>query len=632
MGGMGERVVGETSVTVAMSGEDAAVRHVGPRRDALSPLRWLTVEHVCYLAILAGAALVRLVGLGAEPLSPTESAHAWSAWLAANQVTVANAPAPDSALYYGLHALLFWLFGGSDELARLLPALASLATVALPWFWRDWLGRHAAVLLAAIFALDPWLTAFGRRADPLALTIFLALLTLTALWRWNFARQAVTAQRWERVGAVALAFLVASGPWGWAWLPVLLLFARLCLWRVRNYMLQRATFIWFGAALALALTGLAMRPEAVAALSASLTTWIGEVSGAMGAQPLSWPWQRLLLDQPLLAILGLLGVAVLWLGAAQGEGQRRQLAIFVTAWLGWAWFLWLLPGRPAPALPLAGALLAIAAAILLGRAVVRPWGDFTRLELFTLLMVQCVLVVAALFWLAALVDSVVLNNQVWLTSGLLVGLMVGVWIVFGVWAGWRETGRVALLFYAVLLGLITVRSSWQLNHTVALMQPNGFWPAITSPDVRNLVQDVKRLSSIRRGDPHEIDMQVVYDVVPDPVLGWRLRTMRNLRHVGAAAVDSARVDPTPGVVAPVLPLVVAPTPRNDTLGLPDPYIGARYATVVRWQPTMLPPANDSETDAQLQWTTFWRPRLQWLLYRKASTPPAVESVTLWAPR
>lgn len=622
---MTDHVIGEVrlSVTPASWAETAAQQ--GER------VRVLTLEHALYVVILLAAAVVRFVGLGAEPLSPTESAHAWSAWLAANQATVAGAPAPVSALYYGLHALIFWLFGSSDWLARLLPALAGLATVMLPWFWRDWLGRHAALVLAALFAFDPWLMAWGRRADPLALTIFLALLTLTALWRWNFSPQAATARWWERIGAVALAFLIASGPWGWAWLPVLVIFALLYLWQARTYTLQRTTFVWFGVALALAITGFALRPEAIAALSASLTVWIGEVSGAAATQPLSWPWQRLLLDQPLLAVFGPLGLAALWLGAARGATDRRRLALFVTAWLAWAWLLWLLPGRPVAGLSLAGVPLAMAAATLIGRAVAAPWGDLTWLELFTLLLVQTVLVVAALFWLAALVDSVVLNNQVWLTSGIIVALMVGVWVIFGVWAGWRATGRVALLFYVALLGLMTVRSGWQLNHTVALMQPNGFWPAVTSADVRNLVQDVERLSSIRRGDPHQIDMQVVYDVSPDPMLGWQLRAMRNLQHVGAADVSSLQTDPALSV-APVLPLVVAPTSRNDTLALPDPYIGAEYTTVMRWQPTLLPPAGAGEVDAQLEWTNFWRPRLQWLLYRKASTPPAAESVTLWAPR
>ncbi len=34
--------------------------------------------------------------------------------------------------------------------------------------------------------------------------------------------------------------------------------------------------------------------------SAKRRAWIDAVSGAAGTQPLSWPWQRLLLDQPLL--------------------------------------------------------------------------------------------------------------------------------------------------------------------------------------------------------------------------------------------------------------------------------------------------------------------------------------------
>ena len=124
--------------------------------------------------------------------------------------------------------------------------------------------------------------------------------------------------------------------------------------------------------------------------------------------------------------------------------------------------------------------------------------------------------------------NVVLNNQLWVTSAIIVTLMAAVWIIFGVWAGWRATARVALIFYAVLLAALTVRSGWQLNHSVALMAPSGFWPALTSPDVRNLALDVERLSSIRRGDPHQIDVQVVYDVSPDPVVGWVLREMRKL--------------------------------------------------------------------------------------------------------
>ncbi|MCS6827325.1 MAG: hypothetical protein NZ553_11990, partial [Caldilinea sp.] len=130
----------------------------------------LTGEHLLYALILAAAVIVRFIGLGAEPLSPQESAAAWSAWLAANQQFVGGAPAPESALLYGLQSLLFWMIGDGDAQARVIPALFGVATVLLPWFWRPWIGRTAALVTAALFAIDPWLMAFSRRSDSAALT------------------------------------------------------------------------------------------------------------------------------------------------------------------------------------------------------------------------------------------------------------------------------------------------------------------------------------------------------------------------------------------------------------------------------------------------------------------------------
>ncbi len=103
----------------------------------------MTVEHLLYGVIVLAAVGVRFVGLGAEPLSPAESATSWGAWLAANQVTVAGAPAPTSALFYGLQALTFWLFGSGDVLARMLPALAERGDGGVALVLARWLGRHA---------------------------------------------------------------------------------------------------------------------------------------------------------------------------------------------------------------------------------------------------------------------------------------------------------------------------------------------------------------------------------------------------------------------------------------------------------------------------------------------------------
>ena len=136
--------------------------------------------------------------------------------------------------------------------------------------------------------------------------------------------------------------------------------------------------------------------------------------------------------------------------------------------------------------------------------------------------------------------------------------------------------RLAFYFYGALLLALTVRSTWQLNQAYGLMQPDGLWPASTSLDMRLLVEDVERLSSARRGDPNQAELLVVYDVAPDPVVGWYLRDMRNLEHVRGVDASTFQAQEFAALGAPNWPLIVAPAARNDSLALPDPYIGSDY--------------------------------------------------------
>ena len=166
--------------TIEADNAGAATSEVeGTRNDAL------TVEHGLYVAIVLLAFGLRFINLGVAPLMPLEAAQVWPAWLAATGTQVAGAPVPTSALFYGLQSLLFFVAGANDVLARLLPALVGTALVVLPWWWRDWLGRGGALAVALLLAVDPWLTVLARTADATGLTVFLGLLTLTALWRWQ---------------------------------------------------------------------------------------------------------------------------------------------------------------------------------------------------------------------------------------------------------------------------------------------------------------------------------------------------------------------------------------------------------------------------------------------------------------
>jgi hypothetical protein len=632
----------------------------------------LTVEHALYLVVLLAAFGLRFINLGAAPLIPLEAAQSWPAWLAATGTVVLDAPAPLSALFYGLQSLLFFLTGANDLLARLLPALLGTALVLLPWWWRDWLGPGGALVAALLLAIDPWLAALARTADGVGLTIFLGMLALTSLWRWCAASPPMggaesRGARWERVLAVALGLLLVSGPQAWSWLPVLALFAWFYLFVPARHgggmppRPQRASFLWFGAALVLGASGLLARPEAINAVGTSLTAWLEQWQGdfGAGAEPYllgsGWPFLRLLVDQLLLVVFGLAGLVLLAAGHGlppdadapdNGSAARagRRLALFLGLWLVWGLVLSLLPGRSPYVLPMLGLPLLLAAAAALGYLLAFPLRGVNGIEVAILLVVAAVLVIAGSVWLAMVVESFAYDTRLIITAALLLALIALVWVAFGFWAGWQVAGKLAGLFLAAVLLLVSVRSAWTLSHLGGQMTPNGFFPVTTLPEARLLPLDVQRISSLRSNDPYEIPIQIVTaGRPPDPLVNWLLRDMRHIAYVttpttGLQTDDESAVLP----VGTVTPLVVAPYAVEQERSLAG-LIGARYPLTMRWEPSQLPalpepdaaaaglPAEElARLRADQAWSQATRPALEWLLYRMVRTAPAVDGVTLWA--
>ncbi|MEJ2561902.1 MAG: hypothetical protein P8Z42_04350 [Anaerolineales bacterium] len=142
----------------------------------------ITVEVVIYVLILALAAWLRLVQLGASPLSASEASHA----LAAASITPQASPfwqdgglvAPSNPVYNNLTALLFQLFGATDGIARLAGALAGTALVLTPILARQRLGPANAIGLSIVFCISPVFITVSRTAGS---PIFAALGIVSAL-------------------------------------------------------------------------------------------------------------------------------------------------------------------------------------------------------------------------------------------------------------------------------------------------------------------------------------------------------------------------------------------------------------------------------------------------------------------
>jgi hypothetical protein len=135
-------------------------------------------ETLLFFLAFGLAIVLRLLRLGDLPLSDREAELALQAWQAAQGLRPVLGPQPG---YVVLTAALFFVFGSSDILARLVPALAGGLLVLVPSILRERLPGRSAIYLALIFALEPGFLALSRTAGSAMLAVSLTLLAI-ALW------------------------------------------------------------------------------------------------------------------------------------------------------------------------------------------------------------------------------------------------------------------------------------------------------------------------------------------------------------------------------------------------------------------------------------------------------------------
>ncbi len=306
------------------------------RQPVAGWLSRLTVADGLLALVVLAAALMRLANLDQLPLSDTEATEAlavWQFWRPGTAVLIPGSPA-----YFSLTGGLTQLFGFSDSVMRLVPALFGIGLVYLPWLLRHRLGTQGALVTAVLLAVSPLNSVASRSAGGNGIAIFALLLLLIAFIRY----QETAASRWlyTLFGALGLG-LTSSAVFYSGFVTLLLawfIHSRLGLslfvagWQVNPTETNWRQAMAVGAAVFVLLSSFfLLLPDGLGGSAQLLGTWVQQFGGAATLDPLL----ALVRYEPALVILGTaaIGWAIM---------RNQPLALFAVYWLSSGLILMLL--------------------------------------------------------------------------------------------------------------------------------------------------------------------------------------------------------------------------------------------------------------------------------------------------
>ncbi|MDB5081796.1 MAG: hypothetical protein JWP00_3720 [Chloroflexi bacterium] len=135
----------------------------------------LSLEMVLYGLIIIFAIFTRFWELSYRALHHDEGVHAFYSWRLYYGLGYDQEPWKHGPFLYHIQALFFWLFGDTDQVARVSTALFGVLICLLPLGLRRELGRWGSLTVAFLLAVSPMFLYFSRflRED-----IFVAFATL----------------------------------------------------------------------------------------------------------------------------------------------------------------------------------------------------------------------------------------------------------------------------------------------------------------------------------------------------------------------------------------------------------------------------------------------------------------------
>ncbi len=155
--------------------------------SALFKFDW---ERVLLVVLLVAAIVTRLWDLEYRAYNHDESIHTDWSWNLYTGRGYQHNPIYHGPLLYHLTALSFFLFGDNDVTGRLPNALLGIVLVALPYFFRKWLGRRGTLVTMALLLISPAVMYYSRfNRHDIYVEVFVVLLALS-IWKYFDDRKA----------------------------------------------------------------------------------------------------------------------------------------------------------------------------------------------------------------------------------------------------------------------------------------------------------------------------------------------------------------------------------------------------------------------------------------------------------
>jgi uncharacterized protein (TIGR03663 family) len=564
------------------------------------------VEVVLYFIIALIAAGLRLYKLGGRPMQAHEAAQALAAWRFTQGLSQGSALGQHSPLLFTTNLVLFALFGASDFLARLVPALSGALLVILPYFLRQRLGRMGALAASFLLALSPSALFFSGYLGGQIVVAACALAITCGLFGYLEQRR----PKYLYLVAAALGLALSAGAGAYTFVFVVVTFALVLAlanrfsgpsehwqrisdawWAVRGQKgLLRDSATLFVLIFVLVCTGFLLRFSGLQDGIDLFPAWLSAFQPRVGGHPWYYHLQLLVVYESLILVFGLAGVVYLL-------RRRDILSLFLTYWSAVAFLVYAVASGREPGDVLLIVLpLALLAGAFIGRLLDELAAKASWMWEGLFVALACPVVVHLSLELGGYASR---GGRDYLFLALaatfiLIGLLVLYWVSFGSEPTLRAGGLLLLL----TLTFLTVSISCNLNYRRGSDPREIIVDSPTSHGLFDLLKTLEVVSSRKSGDPRTIAVTVHQGA--GPALAWYLRDFDNVEFV---AQLSPSVD-TPVVIAPA-------EEQEPTLGAQ--YSGQDFVLASSWKPQGLSgPA-----------------LMRWLFYRRAPTPVQTDNVILW---